>query len=290
MKRSLFFIALLTTAGHVFVVAQEHTNLEVTTAIIEDSAGGKQGTDLQVLAPGTESPTFSLASLTNERVSLRTWCGELNKPYVNSIKHTVIISFWATYCAPCQKEIPELMAFAAKHTGDPIKIFCVSIDKEGAAKVGPFVAEKKYTLPVLLDPYATTAKRYGALRLPALFVIDGDGIIRYSSVGFDKSVSLVEKLESIIAGISGNKNSDHLGPSLGLKVNESTSVAGKVVVQAAAVLLTPKQKWDAVVKVECGQRVEAVAADLKVTPEKVRGWYEQLKAASLGIWAADSAK
>jgi peroxiredoxin len=113
------------------------------------------------------------------------------------------LSFWATYCLPCQKEIPELQKFMTNHTKDSIKLFCVSIDKEGADIVAPFVTKRDYTVPVLLDRYAKTAGRYGVKHLPALFVVDTHGIIRYSSTGYDDKVKLREKLEGLIRSIKG---------------------------------------------------------------------------------------
>ncbi len=66
----------------------------------------------ELLKSGNRAPSFSLPRLKGKRSVLNVWCGEsLRKPYINDKKHTVILSFWATYCAPCMKEIPKLMKF-----------------------------------------------------------------------------------------------------------------------------------------------------------------------------------
>lgn len=138
-----------------------------------------------LLTAGTKAPLFSLPVVNGKREALSVWCGEqLSKPYVNDKKHIVIISFWATYCQPCKKEIPALHSFYEKYKDKNIKIFLISIDSKGNAIVAPHIKEANYTLPVLLDPYKRTAERYGVKSVPSLFVIGEDGKIMYSAKGF----------------------------------------------------------------------------------------------------------
>ena len=233
-----------------------------------------------LLPTGTMAPTFSLPTPEGDRISLRTYCGDtLQKPHINSVRHLVILNFWATYCVPCQKEIPELMRFAEKHAGDSLKIFCINIDKEGASLVSPFIQEKGYTLPVLLDPYRKTAERYGVKALPALFVLDPFGIIRFASVGFDETVSLDEKLENIISDIRAGRTVNEKAVSN----SESVSVESETAV-SRVVWVTPKARWDAIVKVECGPPVSEVAASLEVSTEEIRTWFADLKNAAFSLW------
>jgi peroxiredoxin len=157
-----------------------------------------------ILKPGVKAPGFSMLTLDGSRVALNELCGDtLLNPYSNKVRNTVILSFWATYCQPCQKEIPELQKFMANHANDAIKLFCVSIDKEGKDIVDPFVKKYHYTVPVLLDRYKVTAGRYGVKHLPALFVIDAHGVIRYSSTGYDDKMKLQDKLEGQIRSLKG---------------------------------------------------------------------------------------
>lgn len=234
-----------------------------------------------ILPPGTEAPGFSMPSLSGKRESLRIWCGnKLSKPYVNNVPHIVIVSFWATYCKPCHKEIPELEKFYNKHKGENIKIFLISIDTKGAGIVIPFAKEKNYTLPILFDPYKKTAQRYGVKSLPALFVIGPDGIIHYSSMGYKEDVPIEETLEKVVGAIkAGEKVSIAQSGEKGETVAVRDGKRDKTPKE-----FTPKQKWNAVARIECGTSLDLVAAELDVPKEEIRKWYNELKKTALELW------
>jgi len=234
----------------------------VYAAVLGFSAFAENADEGKLLAAGTAAPSFSLPSLAGDRVSLSTYCGEtLSKPYVNKIRHTVILSFWATYCKPCQKEIPELQKFADKHKTDNVLVLCVSIDKEGSAVVEPFVKEKNYTVQVLLDPYTKTSERYGVKSLPALFVIDTMGIVRFSSRGYDEKNPLGPKLERILKAVKeGGKisvSADEGGATVPVQAVEAAKgqegKAGSGEAAKSPQKLTAKQRWNAIARVECGE-------------------------------------
>ncbi len=244
--------------------------------------------DMKPLSAGKEAPTFSLPALSGKREMLSVWCGEkLSKPYLNKEPHVVVLSFWATYCKPCQKEIPQLMQFQKEHADKKIKIFCISIDKEGASAAGPFVKKKGYTLPVLLDPYQKTAERYGVRSLPALVVIGPDRVIRYSSTGYKEGEPFLEKLESAVAAAFEGRNYQEFVDD---DEAESVAVEGPVTDSRKQVPgpIAPKQKWEAVASVECGAAIEDVADEIGVTPAEIRGWYSDLKQAAIELWQVES--
>ena len=245
-----------------------------------------------VLQPPAPAPTFSLPTLAKDRISLRVFCGDtLQKPHINATRHIVVLSFWATYCKPCKKELPELMKFAKKHTTDSIKIFALSIDREGSSIVAPFVKENGITLPVLLDQYRKTAERYGVTSLPALFVIDERGIIRFSSVGFDGKEPLDEKLDVIVGDLRSGKaisrkQSAEAGESV--DVDAAKAASPDSTAPAEKPVLSPKDRWEAIVAVECGTALETLADSLNVSPEEIKGWYADLKKAAIGLWEKET--
>lgn len=234
-----------------------------------------------ILKPGTPAPSFSMPSLAGKRESLKIWCGKvLSKPYVNDVPHTVIVSFWATYCKPCHKEIPELEKFYKKHKNEKIKIFLISIDDKGAGIVVPFAKERGYKLPILFDPYQKTAGRYGVKSLPALFVIGPGGIIRYSSVGYKKDVSIEGVLEKVLKAIKEGKS---VSLDRSAEKGETVSIREKKLDKSTQ-KISPRQKWHAVARIECGISAETVAAELNVSKEELRKWYNDLKKRALELW------
>ena len=130
------------------------------------------------------APTFSLPSLDQDYVSLRDFCGqELRKPWINKTKHVVVLSFFATWCEPCKKEIPHLTKLMDDFKDQPVKFFLIDVGEE-REKVINFINSTGLEIPVLLDRYQKTAERFDALTLPRLYVLDKNGVIQRKQKGF----------------------------------------------------------------------------------------------------------
>jgi len=111
----------------------------------------------------TEGTTINTASISNE-----------GKP--------IIISFWATWCAPCKKElnaIHDQYIDWVDETG--IKLIAVSIDDERTRnRVVPYVDGQGWDFEILLDPNSEFRRAMGVNNVPHTFIIDGEGKIVYS--------------------------------------------------------------------------------------------------------------
>jgi cytochrome c biogenesis protein CcmG/thiol:disulfide interchange protein DsbE len=123
--------------------------------------------------PGHEAPPFTLKDPSGQTITLRQFRGQV-----------VLLNFWATWCAPCREEMPELERLYRDNKDQGLVVLAVSIDdassarhvpeylKEGHPSVGP------YTFPVALDQKQEVAMKYKLLGVPASFFIDRDGVIR----------------------------------------------------------------------------------------------------------------
>jgi len=137
------------------------------------------------------APTFFLKSLSGNDFFLTDYCGKPLQPWKNSERKIVVISFFATYCLPCLKEIPQLQALAMEF-GEQVKFVLVDL-KEDSDKVNEFVKKHDIVLPVLLDRYGIVAKKYGVETLPCLFVVDKAGRIVFILRGYDENIGEVLK-------------------------------------------------------------------------------------------------
>lgn len=111
-------------------------------------------------------------------------------------KGNTIVSFWATYCVPCKKEIPQLVEIQRKHAEDKkLALVFINIDKEGKDKALPVLKELGVENECLYDMYQLTAKKYiPDLKIPAVFLIDRRGEIVFQAVGESaETMRLLEK-------------------------------------------------------------------------------------------------
>jgi thiol-disulfide isomerase/thioredoxin len=113
---------------------------------------------------GAAAPDTSFEDPDGEKVTLADFRG---KP--------VLLNLWATWCAPCVKELPTLDALQTRE-GERLKVLTVSQDMEGRAKVEAFLAKGKYrALEAWLDPEMALMSNLGVSSLPTTILYDAQG-------------------------------------------------------------------------------------------------------------------
>jgi len=85
----------------------------------------------------------------------------------------VLVNFWATWCPPCRKEMPDLEKLYQEFKDQGLLI--LSISDEDISKVQPFIAEHRYTYPILLDPGSKVHELFAVEGIPKSFVYDRNG-------------------------------------------------------------------------------------------------------------------
>lgn len=136
-------------------------------------------------AIGHPAPDFTLTTLDGQRFQLSEQRG---KP--------VVLNFWATWCGPCQNEMPALQTTFSR-LGE--RVLIVGVDQgEPAADVQPFIDRLGLTFPIPLDTEMSVGTLYNIRGMPTTYFIDSDGMIRHIWVGEMNSVTLAEGISHVL--------------------------------------------------------------------------------------------
>jgi thiol-disulfide isomerase/thioredoxin len=119
---------------------------------------------------GMPAPHFQLKDLNGRPVSLADFKGKV-----------VMLDFWATWCGPCRHTMPVLEKLQQEHPND-FTLLAVNLG-DPADQVTPYVRAQNIQTRVLLDTDQNVGSAYGITSIPAQFVIDKKGILRYTQLG-----------------------------------------------------------------------------------------------------------
>lgn len=137
---------------------------------------------------GRKAPNFKLINLDGKYI-------ELNKETGNG---PILLSFWATWCKPCLEEMAEYNKIYDQYKDKGFTLLAISTDAEkSVAKVKPYIKSKGYNFTVLLDTNNEVARKYYAQQMPYTILIDKNGNIVYSHLGYMKGDE--QKVEKLIS-------------------------------------------------------------------------------------------
>jgi peroxiredoxin len=118
------------------------------------------------------APAFTLTNLGGQASGLSAYKGQV-----------VMVNFWATWCGPCQQEMPLLDQMYQKYKPAGFTLIGINVDKE-APPVKQLLERKPVSFPVLLDPANQVSKAYHVDEMPSSVIIDRKGQIRYVHRGY----------------------------------------------------------------------------------------------------------
>ncbi|MBB5057208.1 peroxiredoxin [Granulicella aggregans] len=117
-----------------------------------------------------EKADFTLTDLTGKSWTLSKLRGKV-----------VMVNFWATWCPPCRKEMPDLDTLAHRFAKQGLVVLSLS-DEDDHAKVASYISSHNINYPILLDPDGTTAKKFHVEGIPKTFIFDRSGKVAAQSI------------------------------------------------------------------------------------------------------------
>ncbi len=131
------------------------------------------------------APAFTVTALDGSKFTLDAMGGRV-----------VLIDFWATWCGPCNEELPEMKRIAKEFAGQPLVIISVSWDSD-EAKWKEFIAKHEMTWIQYRDTDHALTKSFGINSIPHYFTIDADGGLTSEMMGSGSDVE--GKLKKLVA-------------------------------------------------------------------------------------------
>jgi len=155
-------------------------------------AAGKTSNDRKL------APDFTLTDANGSPVKLSDYRGKV-----------VLLNFWATWCGPCQLEIPWFEEFEQQYKSKGFEVLGVSMDDDGWSAVKPYIAEHKVNYRVLLGN-ESVSELYGGLdALPTTFIIDREGKFAFAPhIGLAGKNEYLSEIQSLLGVKESNSSRD----------------------------------------------------------------------------------
>jgi peroxiredoxin len=140
-------------------------------------------------APEFTLPVYNAEAAGHAMVALQSYVG----PEAAEETKLLLLSFFATWCAPCKRELPYLQKLQDTYRKKGLRVMSISIDREdaAAAQITALTRENHINFPVLKDRFNLLARRYLGEQspLPSLFLISSKGTILEVHKGYGKDAS-----------------------------------------------------------------------------------------------------
>ena len=156
--------------------------------------------DPPVLKPGDEAPQFSGALHNPAQAGVaRIDLGSLVGTEAETPAKAVLISFFATWCKPCKRELPFLQQLSTEYKDRGLRVISVAIDKDEAQwpLIQELVTRDHVTFPIVKDRYNIIARQYlgQKTQLPSVFIVARDGTVALVKQGYPDDANAFLKAE-----------------------------------------------------------------------------------------------
>lgn len=146
-----------------------------------------------IVSCGKEQPSVPKSSGQYKQLTL----AELNNIIASNKGKVIIINFFATWCPPCRKEIPELISLSKNYQDKGLQIIGISVDENGEEAVIPFAQQVGFNYPV----YLTTQELNSSFNIdavPQIFLYDKNGKLITNIKGYIEQKDLLVMIEKLL--------------------------------------------------------------------------------------------
>ena len=140
------------------------------------------------------APNFTLTGADGNPAKLSDYHGKV-----------VLLNFWATWCGPCQVEIPWFIQFQREYKDRDFVVLGVSEDEDGWKAVRPYVAREKINYPVMIANELVTQQYGGIDHLPTTFMIDRQGRVASSHEGLVSMNTYRKEILTLLGNATNDK-------------------------------------------------------------------------------------
>ncbi|HYA17680.1 MAG TPA: TlpA disulfide reductase family protein [Bryobacteraceae bacterium] len=134
-----------------------------------------------------KAPEFALKDANGKVVHLSDYKGKV-----------VLLDFWATWCGPCNVEIPWFTQFEKKYRDRGFEVLGVSMDENGWKDIAPFAKRQKINYQIVLGDDRTGDLYGGIQALPTSFIIDREGRIAAVEIGLNEKRDFQDAIENLL--------------------------------------------------------------------------------------------
>lgn len=186
LEKNIHYIVI---AAVLLVVGAVYLNKSSANTSVSTQGIPAENAALQTApAKGNMAPNFVLTSTDGKTIKLSDYRGKV-----------VIVDFWATWCPPCKAEIPDFIKLYSQYKDDGFQMLGVSLDQGGLNAVIPFMKAYGVNYPIMLGNNQIVSDYGGISAIPTTFVIDKQGTIAASFVGYQPASvfeNLIKKLSN----------------------------------------------------------------------------------------------
>lgn len=140
---------------------------------------------------GHRAPDFTLQTAVGESITLSELIaanGATGQP--------VVLNFWASWCAPCRVEMPELQQASRDYNGRAV---IIGVNQgESQATVSDFGRSENISYPLLVDDQSEVSRLYNVSSLPTTIFIDGQGVVQEVTIGILTRAVLQDRIEALL--------------------------------------------------------------------------------------------